>query len=110
MDGRFHTGSPRQSYYAVKAYEDGDKVNITAAAEGMKVVSSATVVPSRFPLTSINFVLKGGEPNQLQFWIHFTDNAQTKRLLCVEKWSVKRQFWNDSEYSVENSSLTLKFG
>ena len=29
-------GVPAQSYYAVKTYEDGDKVNITAAAEGMK--------------------------------------------------------------------------
>lgn len=39
-------GVPAQSYYAVKAYEDGDKVNITAAAERMKAVSSATVVLS----------------------------------------------------------------
>lgn len=99
-------GVPAQSYYAVKTYEDGDKVNITAAAEGMKAVSSATVVPSRFPLTSINFVLKGGEPNQLQFWIHFTDNAQTKDYYAL-KVERKRQFWNDSKYSVENSSLTL---
>ena len=81
-------GVPAQSYYAVKTYEDGDKVNITAAAEGRKVV------------------LKGGEPNQLQFWIHFTDNAQTKDYYAL-KVERKRQFWNDSEYSVENSSLTL---
>lgn len=65
-------GVPAQSYYAVKAYEDGDKVNITAAAERMKAVSSATVVPSRFPLTSIKLALKDGEPNLLQFRIGFT--------------------------------------
>lgn len=99
-------GVPAQSYYAVKTFEDGDNVNITAAAEGMKAVSSATIVPSQFPLTSINMALKNGEPNQLQFQIHFTDNVLTEDYYAL-KVERKRQFWNDGKYSEENSSLTL---
>lgn len=99
-------GVPAQSYYAVKAYEDGDKVNITAAAERMKAVSSATVVPSRFPLTSIKLALKDGEPNLLQFRIGFTDNAQTKDYYAL-KVERKQLFWNDGKYSEESSTLAL---
>ncbi len=99
-------GVPAQSYYAVKTYENGDKVSITAAVEGMKTVSSATVVPSRFPLTSIKLALKDGKPNQRQFRIHFTDNALTKDYYAL-KVERKQQFWNDSKYSEESSSLTL---
>ena len=99
-------GVPAQSYYAVKSYKDGDKVSITAMAEGVKAVSSATVIPSKFPLTSIDLALKDGEPNQLQFQIHFTDNVSTEDYYAV-KVERKQLFWNNGKYSEKNSSLAL---
>ena len=41
-------GIPAQSYYVVKKYKDGDKINITASADGMKTVSAATIIPKPF--------------------------------------------------------------
>lgn len=99
-------GVPAQSYYAVKAYEDGDKVNITAAVEGMKTVSSATVVPSLFPLTSIKLAHKDDSPSQCQFRIHFTDHALTKDYYAL-KVERKQLFWNDGKYSEESNTLAL---
>ena len=99
-------GVPAQSYYAVKSYKDGDKVSITAMAEGVKAVSSATVIPSKFPLTSIDLALNDGEPNQLQFQIHFTDNVSTEDYYAV-KVERKQLFWNNGKYSEKNSSLAL---
>ena len=75
----------------------------------MKAVSSATVVPSRFPLTSIKLALKDGEPNLLQFRIGFTDNAQTKDYYAL-KVERKQLFWNDGKYSEESSTLALNLG
>lgn len=97
-------GVPAQSYYTVKTYADGDKVNITAEAEEMKAVSAFTVIPSRFPLMSVKMGLKDSDSNQLQFQIRFTDNAQTEDYYAL-KVDCKQRFWDNGEYSEKNNSI-----
>lgn len=97
---------PPRSYYAVRKYESGDNILLTAKVHGMKPVSATTVIPPTVPIESINLVSKEGETKELQFQIRFKDKAQTKDFYAL-KIEQKDMYWENGEYSEYHSSLEL---
>lgn len=100
-------GVPANSYYAVRKYEDGDRVSITATAGNLKATSSRTVIPSPFPLESVELVRKTENPGTIQFQIRFTDDALSRNwyALRVER---KRMYWNDTIYTENTASIQFE--
>lgn len=91
-------GIPAQSYYVVKKYKDGDKINITASADGMKTVSATTIIPKPFPLKSVDLIRKETDMDKLQFQIHFDDDASTKDYYAM-RIEYKQMYWSNENYS-----------
>ncbi|MEI3342709.1 MAG: DUF4249 family protein [Coprobacter fastidiosus] len=99
-------GIPAQSYYVVKKYKDGDKINITASADGMKTVSAATIIPKPFPLKSVDLIRKETDMDKLQFQIHFDDDASTKDYYAM-RIEYKQMYWSNGNYSESISPIVF---
>lgn len=76
-------GIPAQSFYRPGRLNERDLVRITAAADGMKAVTSSTAVPKPFLADSIRMERKPSDPGKLQFRIHFTDRKDTDNYYAV---------------------------
>ncbi len=69
---------PARCYYVLGRYNEADKVDIKASADGLPSVSSETVLPVPFPLKKVDMKLKYEINTKLQFLITFQDNADTE--------------------------------
>lgn len=69
---------PARCYYVLGRYNEADKVDIKASADGLPSVSSETILPSSFPLKKVDMKLKREIDTKLQFLVTFQDNADTE--------------------------------
>lgn len=71
--GREHKNLPRDCFYVTRKMFPGDKVSLEVSIEGIKRVSSSTIVPD-YPRET-DFVIKSKEGTRAEFILSYTDDS-----------------------------------
>lgn len=66
---------PSLCYYSVAEINADDRVEVSAALEGLPTVTAVTVVPQPFPVEKVELACMAGEDDWMQARVTFTDPA-----------------------------------
>lgn len=101
-------GVPARSYYVVHPYKPGDKVHVTARADGLRSVSSRTTVPTAIRLDSVRISPVKGlyGSNTIRFRISFTDDATTTNYYAMRV-EAMRTLQEGGRVSVDRGTMSF---